>query len=114
MLIAASTEDRRWVIIIDDADRIDIEKGPLLDLAKSAPPNVTLIAAGRSATLRQAYGHWTRFVRASGSGILLQPDPTTDGDLLSARLPRDGRLPELPGRGYLVGSGEAHVIQICH
>ena len=114
VLIAASTEDRRWVIIIDDADRIDIEKGPLLDLAKSAPPNVTLIAAGRSATLRQAYGHWTRFVRASGSGILLQPDPTTDGDLLSARLPRDGRLPELPGRGYLVGSGEAHVIQICH
>lgn len=111
---AAATEDRRWVFIIDDADRIDVESGPLLDLAKSAPPNVTLIAAGRSATLRQAYGHWTRFVRASGSGILLQPDPAADGDLLSARLPRDGRLPELPGRGYLVGSGEAHIVQVCH
>ncbi len=113
VLTTAQEDSRRWILIVDDAERIDVEDGPLVDLAKNAPPNVTIIAAMRSSVARQAYGHWTRFVRASGTGILLQADTSTDGDLLGVRLPRGERLPDLPGRGYLVGAGEAHVIQLA-
>jgi len=114
VLSMAASDSRRWVIVVDDAERIDAEDGPLVDLAKNAPPNVTIVASVRSATARQAYGHWTRFVRASGTGVILQPDPAVDGDLLGVRLPRHERLPAVPGRGYLVGAGEAHVIQLCY
>ncbi len=113
VLSMALTDPRRWVIIVDDAERVDVDDGPLVDLAKNAPPNVTIIAGMRSSVARQAYGHWTRFVRASGAGILLQPDPATDGDLLGVRLPRNVRLPDLPGRGYLVAAGDPHVVQVC-
>lgn len=113
VLSVAQTDPRRWVILVDDAERVEVDDGPLLDLAKNGPPNVTIIAAVRSSVARQAYGHWTRFVRASGAGILLQPDPAMDGDLLGVRLPRNVRLRELPGRGYLVSAGEAHVMQVC-
>ena len=113
VLTAAQTDERRWVIVVDDAERIEVESGPLLDLAKNAPPNVTFIAGLRSSTARQSYGHWSRFLRGSGNGVLLQPDNSVDGELLGVRLPRHERLPEVPGRGYLVTGGEAHVVQLA-
>ena len=113
VLSMAVDDERRWVVIVDDADRIDVESGPLLDLAKNAPALVTLIVAVRSSAVRQAYGHWTRFVRASGTGILLLPDNAVDGDILGVRLPRSERLDPVPGRGYLVSNGEAHAIHVA-
>ncbi len=113
VLSVAVDDERRWVVIVDDADRIDVDSGPLLDLAKNAPASVALIVAVRSSTVRQAYGHWTRFVRASGTGILLLPDNAVDGDVLSVRLPRSERLDAVPGRGYLVSNGEAHALHVA-
>ena len=104
---------RRWVLIVDDADRIDAESGPLVSLARSAPTNVTIVASVRSSAARTGYGHWSRFVRASGVGVLLQPDNAADSELLGVRLPRAERLDALPGRGYLVQSGEATVVQLA-
>lgn len=103
---------QRWVIVVDDADRIDLDGGPLHDLVRSPQPNVTVIAAIRSSFARQTLGHWTRSIRASGTGILLEPDPTSDGDLFGVRLPRR-RLPAVPGRGYLIAGGEEMVIQVA-
>lgn len=114
VLTMALDDGRRWVLLVDDADRIDVDSGPLLDLAKNAPDNVTMVVALRSAAARQNYGHWTRAVRASGAGILLQPDNSVDGDLLAVRLPRNERLAAVPGRGYLVVDGEAHTVQLAH
>ena len=111
VLAAAIGDERRWVVIVDDADRIDCESGPLVDLAKAASESVTLVVSLRSSAARQAYGHWTRFVRASGTGVVLMPDNSVDGDIFGVRLPRNERLLAVPGRGYLIGSGEAAVVQ---
>lgn len=106
-------DPRRWVLIVDDADRIEADSGPLNTLARSAPTNVTIVASVRSSAARSAYGHWTRFVRASGVGVLLQPDNAADSELLGVRLPRSERLEAIAGRGYLVQSGEASVVQLA-
>ena len=109
---SALEDDGRWIIVVDDADRIDLDDGALFDIARNAPANVTILASVRSSTARQAYGHWTRFVRSSGVGILLEPDPSVDGELLGVRLPKK-RLEPLAGRGYSVASGELDVIQVA-
>ena len=112
-VLRMSVDDpRRWLILVDDADRIDVEAGPLLELAKKAPAHVTIVAAMRSSVAHQAYGHWTRSLRTSGNGILLQPDNAHDGELFGLRLPRGERLREVPGRGYLVSGGSVSVVQL--
>ena len=108
-----SNDEQRWVVFVDDADRIDTA-GPLEDLARSAPVHVTLIAAVRSSAARAGFGHWTRQVRTSGVGLILQPDNSVDGEILSVRLPRSERLEQRPGRGYLVQSGTAVDIQLAY
>jgi S-DNA-T family DNA segregation ATPase FtsK/SpoIIIE len=113
-VLRMSVDDpRRWLILVDDADRIDVESGPLLDLAKKAPPHVTIVAAMRSSVAHQTYGHWTRSLRTSGNGILLQPDNAHDGELFGLRLPRGTLLREVPGRGYLVSGGSVSVVQLA-
>lgn len=112
VLEMAKSDPRRWMILVDDADQIDMDDGPLLDIVRNARDGLHVIAAGRSSTMRQAYGHWLRHVRASGLGLILNPDNGVDGELLTVRLPRGVRLPELPGRGYLVRSGVANVVQV--
>ncbi len=113
ILSAAATDHRRWVVIVDDADRVEDESGPLHTMARNPPTNVTLIIAMRSASARGSYGHWTRFVRASGLGVVLQPDNSTDSDVLNVRLPRGERLKAVPGRGYLGQAGSAAECQMA-
>jgi S-DNA-T family DNA segregation ATPase FtsK/SpoIIIE len=113
-VLRMSVDDpRRWLILVDDADRIDVDSGPLLELAKKAPPHVTIVAAIRSSAAHQEYGHWTRSLRASGNGILLQPDNAHDGELFGLRLPRGEHLRKVPGRGYLVNGGSVSVVQLA-
>lgn len=114
VLRMAMSDERRWIVFVDDADRIDGEGGPLADLARASHPNVTLIVAMRTSAGRSDYGHWTRHIRRSGVGVLLSPDNTLDGELLGVRLPRNQRVEPHPGRGYLVGaqgSTEVHVAE---
>ena len=113
VLRMAADDDRRWVVLVDDAERIDVEDGPLFDLARTSPPNVTMIIALRSSAGRASYGHWTRIIRASGIGVLLMPEGSVDGELLGARLPRTDRLQPVPGRGYLVAASRCEAIQIA-
>ena len=113
VLEVASTDHRRWVIVVDDADRVDDDSGPLHSMSRNPPTNVTLIISMRSASARGAYGHWTRFVRGSGLGVVLQPDNSTDSDVLGSRLPRGERLKEVPGRGYLTQAGSVAECQMA-
>lgn len=113
VLRMAVDDDRRWVVLVDDAERIDVEDGPLFDLARTSPPNVTMIIALRSSAGRATYGHWTRMIRASGIGVLLMPEGSVDGELLGARIPRADRLQPVPGRGYLVAAGHCEAIQVA-
>jgi DNA segregation ATPase FtsK/SpoIIIE-like protein len=89
-------------LIIDDAAQVDT-----VELARP------VVAAARTDDVRSSYGHWLREVRKSRTGLLLQPDLSTDGDLLGVRLPRRLSTPLVPGRGFLVDNGEARLVQIA-
>jgi len=110
----AADRDRRWVFLVDDADAIEVERGFLSQMARNPQNHVTIVAAVRSSSARQSFGHWTRFVRASGVGVILSPDNAADGELFGVRLPRGERLPNRPGRGYLLASGTATDMQVAH
>ena len=102
-VLAASVDDqRRWVVLVDDAVDVRDDAGRLASLLRSGRPGAHVIVAGRSDDLQRSYSHWSRPVRQSRTGILLQPDLSTDGELLSVRLPRRVPLPFVPGRGYVV------------
>jgi S-DNA-T family DNA segregation ATPase FtsK/SpoIIIE len=73
------------VLVVDDADRIEDRTGVLGRLLER--PDLLVVVAGRADVLRADYGHWTRGVRRSRAGLLLQPDREVDGELLGAVLP---------------------------
>jgi S-DNA-T family DNA segregation ATPase FtsK/SpoIIIE len=52
-------------------------------------------------------------VRRSRVGLLFGPDPDLDGELLGVKLPRRQALAFVPGRAYLVQSGELDVVQLA-
>jgi DNA segregation ATPase FtsK/SpoIIIE, S-DNA-T family len=110
---AVGATDRAWVLLIDDVERVGDPGGALEQLVLSARPGLHVVAAGRTDTLRQAYGHWTRSVRRSRIGVLLQPSPELDGDLLGTTLPRRSPVAMRPGRGWLVHGGELEVVQLA-
>jgi S-DNA-T family DNA segregation ATPase FtsK/SpoIIIE len=100
------------VLLVDDAEVVDDHDGVLARLLESPQPHLHVVAAGRTDTLRRAYGHWTQKVRESRCGLLLVPDVDMDGDLVGVTLPRVERLPPIPGRGYLASNGTVEVIQV--
>jgi S-DNA-T family DNA segregation ATPase FtsK/SpoIIIE len=101
------------VILADDADSADDPAGLLERLMKPPNAHVTVIAAGRSDTLRRSFGHWTQKVRESRCGVLLIPDYDLDGDLLGVTLPRLNRLAAIPGRGFLCVGGSVEGVQVA-
>lgn len=109
----ALDDARRWVVLVDDAHRIDDASGLLDELVRSARRQLHVVIALRSATTRAAHGHWSRSVRTSGKGLLLQPDARVDGELLGARLPFEGVPSMAAGRGYLVHGADARPVQVA-
>ncbi|MEU1670290.1 FtsK/SpoIIIE domain-containing protein [Streptomyces sparsogenes] len=106
--------DRPALLLADDADTVDDERGLLEQWLSSPAAGHHLIAAGRADALRRAYGHWTQRARDSRCGLLLSPDHDLDGDLLGTELPRYDRMEPLPGRGYLVVDGIAAGVQVAN
>jgi S-DNA-T family DNA segregation ATPase FtsK/SpoIIIE len=101
------------VVVVDDGQE-------LFDTA-AAESLETMVRRGRDAKLRlvvgcdvgaalRAYGGWMAELKKDRQGLLLQPDPDTDGDLFGLRLPRLRRNP--PGRGYLITRLGAEPVQV--
>ncbi len=111
VLRAGPADPRRWFVLVDDAPLVEDGQGVLADLVRCRRPGVHVVAGGRTDDLRTGYGHWTRQVRQSRCGALLQPNPAVDGDLLSVRLPRRLPVALVPGRGFLVTSGSPALVQ---
>ena len=99
------------LVLVDDAERINDSDHALAELLAESPPNVRIAATGQADDLRTLYSHWTKTLRRSRCGILLQPNVDIDGDLLSARIPRRAPVVMTVGRGYLCLNGGAALIQ---
>ena len=113
VLRAGLGDARRWFVLVDDAPLVSDEHGVLRALLRPGRPGLHVVAAGRADDIRGGYGHWTRHVRQSRTGLLLQPDLGVDGELLSARLPRRVLVPLTAGRGFVVNTGDPHLAQIA-
>ncbi|GAA1496883.1 FtsK/SpoIIIE domain-containing protein [Paeniglutamicibacter kerguelensis] len=99
------------VLLVDDAERFEDSDQSLAGLLASGNGQLRVIAAGRSADLRGLYAHWTKTVRKSRCGVLLQPDVDYDGELLGITLPRRAPVAVTPGRGYLCVGGAGAFVQ---
>ena len=104
---------RLALVLVDDAESVDDAGGVLGRLSTSDLPGLLFVAAGRNDGIRTGYSHWTRPLRRSKLGVLLRPDVDLDGDILGASLPRRAPVAMVPGRGYVVNSGEAELIQVA-
>lgn len=111
MLAALRFETGRVFLLIDDAERVDDADQSLNTLVNTTPPGLCIIGAGRAVDLRTAYGHWTKSVRKSRCGVLLQPDLDYDGELFSVKLPRTAPVALTPGRGYASSGGSIVLVQ---
>ncbi len=109
----AGATGRLALVLVDDAEALDDSGGVLERLSTSDLPGLLFVAAGRNDGIRTGYSHWTRPLRRSKLGVLLRPDVDLDGDILGASLPRRAPVAMVPGRGYVVNSGEAELIQVA-
>ncbi len=110
---AAPADQRRWLILVDDASRVEDTDGVLTAAIRSGRPGLHVIAADRADDLQGGWGTWTRLIRQSRTGVLLQPTLANDGALLSVRLPRRLPIPLVPGRGFVVSAGELTLAQVA-
>ncbi len=99
------------LLLVDDAERFDDADQAIASLLSSERPGLCVVAAGRSADLRSLYSHWTRAVRKSRCGVLLQPDVDYDGELLGVTLPRRAPVALTVGRGYAASGGAVRLVQ---
>jgi len=111
LLAALRLERGPVVLLIDDAERFDDTDQSIANLLASNRPGLCVIAAGRSVDLRSLYGHWTKTVRKSRCGVLLQPDVDYDGELLGVTLPRRSPVALTQGRGYAGAGGAVRLVQ---
>jgi S-DNA-T family DNA segregation ATPase FtsK/SpoIIIE len=110
LVAAMRVQPGRLVLFIDDAEQFGDDDGAIASLLTGLP-GLLIIAAGRADELRTLYTHWTKTLRKSRCGVLLQPNLDYDGDLLGARIPRRTPVALTTGRGYLVSGGEVRFVQ---
>ena len=75
--------------------------------------SLRVVAAVETSAARGIGLGWVRELRKEGHGLLLQPDLASDGDILSARLPRRVAAPLSPGRGFVISRGAAELVQVA-
>lgn len=109
--VASLDDERPWLVLMDDAHLHD-EPGALEPLLRTAS-RCRLVVGGRADHLHGSFGHWTRAVRRSATGVLLHPRLDADGDLLGVRLPRHVSVPLRSGRGFLVSGADAELVQLA-
>ena len=104
-LRVAARHDRRWVLLVEDAPVTDDRDGVLAALVGCRRPGLHVVAGGQVDDVRRQFVHWSRPVRQSRTGLLLNPDLVADGDIFSVRLPRRVPVGLGPGRGFVVNAG---------
>ncbi|WP_432477901.1 FtsK/SpoIIIE domain-containing protein [Nocardioides sp. GXQ0305] len=111
LLAAARVHRGRLVLLVDDAEQLDDTDQAFAGLLSARPTDLLVVAAGRSDDLRTLYGHWTKTVRKSRCGVLLQPNVDYDGELVGGTLPRRAPVAMTVGRGYAASGGTLEFLQ---
>ncbi len=111
LLAAARVHRGRLVLLVDDAEQFDDTDQAFAGLLSARPTDLLVVASGRSDDLRTLYGHWTKTVRKSRAGVLLQPNVDYDGELVGATLPRRAPVAVTVGRGYVSSGGNLEFLQ---
>jgi S-DNA-T family DNA segregation ATPase FtsK/SpoIIIE len=111
LLASARVHTGRLVLLVDDAEQFDDADQAFAGLLSARTTQLLVVAAGRADDLRGLYSHWTKTVRKSRAGVLLQPNIDYDGDLLGGTLPRRAPVPVTAGRGYLCSGGTVEFLQ---
>jgi S-DNA-T family DNA segregation ATPase FtsK/SpoIIIE len=107
---------RPALIVIDDGEELAESIGSaslemLVRRGRDLP--IRIVAAAERQGAQRAFAGWLRELRKEEHGVLLDPDPDVDGDLLGTRLPRRSNPVFPPGRGYLVERGTASLVQFA-
>ena len=111
LLASARVHRGRLVLLVDDAEQFDDSDQAFAGLLASRTTDLKVVAAGRADDLRGLYSHWTKTVRKSRTGVLLQPNIDYDGELLGVTLPRRAPVAMTVGRGYVSTSGTLDLLQ---
>jgi S-DNA-T family DNA segregation ATPase FtsK/SpoIIIE len=114
--LADAVDSARCVVVIDDAE--ELAEGPggiALEtlVRRGRDHDVRLIVAVERQAAQRAFAGWLRELRKEEHGLLLDPDPDVDGDLLGTRLPRRSSQVLPAGRGYLVRRGAIELVQVA-
>ena len=111
----ADGSDENLLVVVDDLHDLansDADHA-LADVLRAARTRRLMIVVSSSPdAARRAYSGPLKDVRASKSGLLLQPDPDVDGDIVGVRLPRVVNPVWPPGRGYLAIRGTIELCQV--
>jgi S-DNA-T family DNA segregation ATPase FtsK/SpoIIIE len=114
-LVAGGLE-RPALVVIDDGDELAESLGaaPLETVVRRGRDlPIRVLAASERQAAQRAFAGWLRELRKEEHGLLLDPDPDVDGDILGTRLPRRSNPVFPPGRGYLVERGLVELVQIA-
>jgi S-DNA-T family DNA segregation ATPase FtsK/SpoIIIE len=98
----------RTVFLVDDADQLDPAENQLLSRLLESGARI-VATAGYSANL-YVRCPLALTVRSSGTGILIAPRTSADGDILGVRVDVPGRVP--PGRGVALLDGRQTDVQL--
>ncbi|NUR77509.1 MAG: cell division protein FtsK, partial [Thermoleophilia bacterium] len=104
------------VIVVDDGEELADSLGAtgLETLVRRGRDTaLRVVAAAERQAAQRAFSGWLRELRKEEHGLLLDPDPDVDGDILGTRLPRRSNPVFPPGRGYLVERGVVQLVQIA-
>lgn len=101
------------VLVLDDGHELadSLADSALQDVVRRGrDAEVRVIGASEVAAAHRSYGGWLPELRKERHGLLLQPDPDIDGDLLGVRLPK--KRTAVPGRGILVTRYANELVQV--
>ena len=101
-------------LLIDDCEGVSDVDSKLTDLLLDRTKNFRAFVAGSPDRLRRDSMHWSRNVRISRTGLLLNPGEN-DSMLLEVQIPKNNPVPVGQTRGWLVQNGTlAQVVQLAN
>lgn len=107
--------DVSCALFIDDLPRVGgwMEGDRITDLVKQlVAVGGVVIADGESSALTSTYG-LQQAVKAARTGFVLTPDQYDGENIFKTPLPRLGRTPMPPGRGFFIHAGRATKVQVA-